>query len=75
MNQNGVIRGYEVSYRTKEDSMLDSQPVLTSELSATVSHLDDRRGYVISVRAYNGAGRSPTATLYIPEAVNCESSF
>ena len=70
---NGIILGYEVSFRKVNGSTSSMSRVNTTLPSVTLPHLDGRHGYTISVQAYNSAGKSQAATIYIPSRDEGES--
>ena len=70
--RNGIILGYEVSFRKVNGSTSSTSKVNTTLQSVTLPHLDGRHGYTINIQAYNSAGKSPAATIVIPCRDECE---
>ena len=70
--RNGIILGYEVSFRKVNGSTSSMSKVNTTLQNVTLPHLDGRHGYTINVQAYTRAGKSPAATIFIPRRDECE---
>lgn len=59
IHQNGIIQFYEVYYQTTDTSMPRAFAINVTERSVNLTDIQELSGYIVSVRAYNGAGMGP----------------